>query len=190
MRMFAAITPSPEAVEDLAEFLEPRREVDSPLRWTLPDQWHVTVAFMAQVPERSLDDLTDRLARAAKRRTPWSCRIAGAGAFPDPADGKVLWAGVEAQDDHGAEELRRLATGARAAAGKAGADVDGGRFHPHLTLARLRHRQELTRWLRVFDAYRGPVWAVTELVLVESRLGEGPNGKPRYDTVETFPLGG
>lgn len=188
--MFAAITPAAEAVEDLAEFLEPRQAVDSSLRWTLPEQWHVTLAFMAHVPERRLDDLTERLERAAKRRTPWVCRLAGAGAFPHPGAAKVLWAGVDCGDDEGAEELRRLATGARAAAGKAGADVDGGRFHPHLTLARLRHGEDLTRWLRVFDAYRGPTWTVSELALIESHLGQGPHGKPRYDTVATFPLGG
>lgn len=189
MRMFAAITPPAEVVEDLAEFLEPRRAVDSPLRWTLPEQWHVTLAFMAHVPERRLDDLTERLERAATRRTRWECRLAGPGAYPHAGSAKVLWVGVQADED-GAEELRRLATGARAAAGKAGAEPDGGRFHPHLTLARLRHAEDVTRWLRILDAYRGAAWTVSELALVESHLGQGPHGKPRYDTVATFPLGG
>ena len=36
---------------------------------------------MADVPERSLDDLVERLGRAAARRTPFTARIAGGGAF-------------------------------------------------------------------------------------------------------------
>jgi RNA 2',3'-cyclic 3'-phosphodiesterase len=85
-------------------------------------------------------------------------------------------------------ELDRLATGARAAANKAGAEADGGRFHPHLTLARLKRPAEVTRWLRVLDGYRGPGWRAEEVALIESHLGEGPRKRSRYEVVETFRL--
>ena len=61
MRLFVALFPPEDVLEELAEFLAPRQEVDSDLRWTTRDQWHVTLAFMPQVHERSLDDLTERL---------------------------------------------------------------------------------------------------------------------------------
>ena len=130
--MFVAVVPPPAALEDLEEFLSPRREADTGLRWTVPDQWHLTLAFMAEVADRHLDDLCDRLTRAATRRTPFDVALVGGGAFPDPARAKVLFAGV----DSAGPELDRLATGCRAAAAKAGATVQGGRFHPHVTLAR------------------------------------------------------
>ena len=104
------------------------------LRWTTPAQWHLTLAFFGEVAERHLDDLLERLARAASRRTPTELRVAGAGAFPDAARAKVIWAGIDAAGAD--EELRRMATGARGAGAKSGAGGDGGRFHPHLTLAR------------------------------------------------------
>ena len=56
--------------------------------------------------------------------------------------------------------MSRLATGARAAASKAGVAVDGARFKPHVTVARLKHPQEATAWVRLLDAYRGPAWTV------------------------------
>jgi len=185
--MFAALVPPDHVLEHLAEFLGPRQEAEPGFRWTTPEQWHLTLAFMAQVADRHLDDLLARLERAAARRTSFSVTLAGGGAFPNPSRAKLLFAAVEASD---AEELRRLATGARAAAGKAGADADGGRFHPHVTLARLGRPAEATRWLRVLDAYRGPTWQAEQLTLVESHLGEGPRRRPRYEVVETFPLGG
>ena len=86
-------------------------------------------------------------------------------------------------------ELDRLATGVRAAATKAGADPAGGRFRPHVTLARVRRPLEATRWLRVLDTYRGPAWTAAEVALVESHLGEGPRGRPRHQTRATFELG-
>ena len=53
-------------------------------------------------------------------------------------------------------ELDRLAVGARAAFAKAGAAPDGTRFRPHLTLARLGRPEDVVRWVRLLEAYRGP----------------------------------
>lgn len=182
--MFVAVVPPPEAIEELDEFLDVRRQA-GPFRWTLPEQWHLTLAFLADVPDRALDDLTARLTRAAAKRHPMSLRIVGGGAFPTPDRAKVLWAGVEGD----LEELRRLSVGSRAAANRAGVPPDGQRFHAHLTLARMRAPVEATRWIRLLDSHRGPGWIADEVALVASHLGEGPRRRPRYEVVETFPIG-
>ena len=187
MRMFAAVLLPQDVVDDLEEFLGPRQEA-SDLRWTRPESWHLTLAFMADVPDRSLDDLLERLTRAGRKRHPLDLTIAGGGAFPNPGRAKVLYAGVEGPADH-LEELRRLSTGARAAANKAGAPAEGAAFRPHLTLARMRRPVEATKWIRVLSTYRSDPFRVTELALVESHLGQGPGNRPRYDVVATFPLG-
>lgn len=187
MRMFAAVIPPQDVLDELAEFVGPREEAGE-LRWTRPESWHLTLAFMANVPDRSLDDLLERLARAGRRRSPFTIRLAGGGAFPNPARAKVLYAGVSGDPD-ALEELRRLSTGARAAATKAGAPADGATFRPHLTLARMRRPVEATRWLRVLATLGSQDFTVSELALVESHLGQGPGNRPRYDVVQTFPLG-
>lgn len=186
MRMFVALVPPEEALEDLGEFLGPRQEAERGFRWTSSDQWHITLAFMAEVADRSLDDLLARLERAAARRTPFSVSVAGGGAFPHAGRAKVLWAGLDVGDP---EELRRLSTGARAAANKAGAEAAGGHFHPHVTVARIGRPIDVTRWIRVLEAYRGPTWSAAEISLVQSHLGEGPRNRPRYEVVESFRLG-
>lgn len=186
MRMFVALVPPEDALEDLGEFLGPRQEAGSGFRWTAPEQWHITLAFMAQVADRSLDDLLARLERAAARRTPFSVSVAGGGAFPHAGRAKVLWAGLDVSDP---EELRRLATGARAAANKAGAEAGGGHFHPHVTVARIGRPLDVTKWIRVLEAYRGPTWEASRISLVASHLGEGPRKRPRYEVIESFRLG-
>ena len=155
-RMFVAVQPPDAAVEHLDEFLDVRREA-ADFRWATTEQMHVTLAFLAAVPERRVDDLVERLTRAAAKRTAFETRITGGGAFPGPVDARVLWAGLEL-DDHGRTELDRLATGARAAASKAGIEVGGGRFRPHVTVARLRRPAEVSRWVRLLDGYAGPAW--------------------------------
>jgi 2'-5' RNA ligase len=184
--MFAAVVPPPEVVEHLDAFLDIRRAAGA-FRWVTAEHLHVTVAFLAAVPDRKLDDLVERLARAAARRGAFPAAVAGGGAFPDASRARVLWAGLDL-DDHGRTELTRLATGARAAANRAGVPVDGQRFRAHVTLARLGRPEEVSSWVRLLEAYRGPTWTVDRLTLVASYLGEGPRGRPRYQPVEEFAL--
>jgi 2'-5' RNA ligase len=185
-RMFVAAVPPDHVLEELEDFLAVRREADRDLRWAPADQWHLTLAFLAAVPDRAYDDLCERLGRAAGRRSPLTLSLAGGGAFPNPGRAKVLWARVEVDDD---VELDRLATGCRAAATKAGIEVPGERFKPHLTVARSGRVFEATRWLRVLDAFRSREFALEEISLVASHLGQGPRGRPRYEVLETFQLG-
>ena len=185
--MFVAVVPPVEVVEDLSDFLEPRR--DSGMPWIHPEQWHVTLAFMEAVADRSIDSLGDHLEKAAAKRRPFYLRLAGAGAFPDPARAQVLWLGLRngvAAPETG--ELERLAVNVRAAAATAGAAVDGKAFRPHVSLAHLKRPVEATRWLRILDTFAGPSWRVDEFQLVASHLGNGPSRRPRHELVSSFAL--
>lgn len=186
-RMFVAVVPPDAVIEDLDAFLRPRRQAEA-FRWTLAEQFHVTLAFLPSVPDRKLDDLVERLGRGAARRTSFETRVAGGGAFPNPARSKLLYAGLDLTAA-ARTELDRAATGARAAATRAGLEVDGQRFRPHVTVARINRPTDTTSWVRLLDAYAGPAFTVDRIALVASYLGEGPRGKPRYEVVEELPTG-
>jgi 2'-5' RNA ligase len=100
----------------------------------------------------------------------------------------VVWVGLDL-DEAGRTEVDRLATGCRAAASRAGVPVEGQRFRPHLTVARTGRPADVTSWVRLLDAYAGPRWTADRVQLVASHLGEGPRGRPRYETVAELPLG-
>ncbi|GAB3686974.1 RNA 2',3'-cyclic phosphodiesterase [Angustibacter aerolatus] len=191
MRVFVALVPPPEAVEHLEAFLDVRRDADADLRWSRPEQWHVTLAFAADVRERVLDDLVDGLSEAAGRRPALDLAVAGGGAFPDAASARVLYAGLVAPpggaDDVG-EQLQRLSAATRTACARAGAPVDGARFTPHVTLARLGRPRDVTRWVRLLATYEGPAWTAGELHLVRSHLGQGRHGGTRHEPLAALPL--
>lgn len=211
MRVFVALVPPVAVRADLAEFLAPRWEAGRAggLRWTDPEQWHVTLAFAADVDDWRLEGAEERLAAVAARSQRLTGRLAGGGAFPDPARAKVLWAGLalgggagggadgdadgdadgSADGGAGPAALDRLATGARTALATAGAKVDGARFRPHLTLARRSRPGRVDDWVRLLDGYRGPVGAYDHLTLMASHLGEGPRGRPRHEALAELPLG-
>lgn len=183
MRLFVSVVPPEEVLAHLDEFVEPRRLVDDGPRWISKRYWHLTLAFMAEVAERDLTEVEERLGEVAQRSRPFDLALTAAGVFPNPMAAKVLWAGV-AEDGH--EPLGRLAARCRTAVGRAGAKVDGATFRPHLTLARWRVPVEATRWIKAFSAYEGPAWTVDRFELVHSQLGHA--GPPHYDTVAEYLL--
>ncbi|WOO98761.1 RNA 2',3'-cyclic phosphodiesterase [Micrococcus terreus] len=179
-RMFAAVYPPEDVREELAEFLEARPG----MRWTPPEQMHLTLAFMEAVPDRSVEPLADLLAEACAGTESFLCGLHGAGAFPHPDRPAVLWLGVE----DGAEQLRGLARRVRNAANRAGATPDGQAFTPHLTLARPGRGTNATRWIRVLETFSSRLWEVPEVHLVESVL-QGHGHRPRHQSVAVLLLG-
>ncbi|WP_232789030.1 RNA 2',3'-cyclic phosphodiesterase [Streptomyces odonnellii] len=158
-----------------------------PLRWTGRDGWHFTLAFMGEVEDRVLPELTVRLERAARRTEPFPLRLHGGGQF----GGQVLWAGAAG----GIDALHLLAERAEAAAHRAGVPMDRHRrYRPHLTVARSRTPMDLGPYAEALsgpDGFEGTSWDVTELALVQSSLPVSgvPGEQPRYETVARYPLG-
>lgn len=182
--MFVAVVPPAEVLTHLDAALATHRSQPGTPRWTPAEHWHLTLAFLPAVPAERVDELVERLGRAASRGTALTATVVGVGAFPRPTYARVLWAGVQVDGDG----LRRLASAARAAARRTGVEVAEGPFTPHLTVARLPRAGDATLWLQALDGYRGPTWTVDEIRLVASRLGQGDAGRPRYETVAALPL--
>jgi RNA 2',3'-cyclic 3'-phosphodiesterase len=182
MRAFVAVTPPDAALAELAEAVAPLRAEDRDLRWTPPPQWHLTLAFLGDVDESVLPDLTERLARAARRHPPMELAFEGGGRFGD----RVLWTRVHG----GVDALRRLAASVSAGARRSGIDVDDRPYRPHLTLARGRPGADLRPAATALGGFTGSAWTADALHLVRSRLGAGPGGSAAHDVVGTWLLGG
>ncbi|MDO4784651.1 MAG: RNA 2',3'-cyclic phosphodiesterase [Propionibacteriaceae bacterium] len=180
-RLFSAVLPPPEVVDEIDGFLAPRRGSDDRLRWAPPIGWHLTTSFMASVEASHIDDLSARLTDAAARTRPFRVRVAGTRCFPGVWRARVLALDVAA----GGAELGALARRCRNAANRAGVAVDGAPFTGHLTLARARRPIEATKWLRVLDSFPGTEWLASEVVLVESHLSDPGR---RYEVVSRYPF--
>jgi 2'-5' RNA ligase len=193
MRLFVAIVPPPAAVAELARWLESLRPAAGPgLRWTPAGSWHLTLAFLGEVPDTVLPGLSTRLGRAAGRHPALDLAIAAGGAFPGPARARVLWAGVRVSTDDRdpRRPLRMLAASVAAGARRAGApSPDEGRpFRPHLTLARLSAPADVRPLVGGLAPLAGQPWPGTDIRLIRSYLQAGPDGAPRYDEVARWPL--
>ncbi|HEX6526934.1 MAG TPA: RNA 2',3'-cyclic phosphodiesterase [Streptosporangiaceae bacterium] len=186
MRLFVAIAPPPEVLDELDALAAPWRAAREDLRWTSREAWHVTLAFLGEVEEATLVKLLPRLERAAKRHHDIGLAFSGAGAFPAAQRANVLWSGLSGDR----RALGNLAASVAAGASRAGAKPPdkGRRFQPHLTLARCRLPADVTAIVGAFAGYQGQAWIADRIHLVRSRLGAVT--QPRYTTVESWPLRG
>ncbi|MEZ5159607.1 MAG: RNA 2',3'-cyclic phosphodiesterase [Marmoricola sp.] len=187
MRAFIAIMPPQEAIDDLDDFLDVRRDA-APLRWTDPEHFHVTLAFVPNLAERCLDELCERLDRFFTRKSGFATRIEGGGAFPDATQARVLWAGLGLGESE-RQRLGRLSHDTRQVANKAGVATHGGASRP-TSLWPAPGRPRPAVGSGCCRAYVGPPWNAKDVALVQSQLGEGRGGRPRYDRLQSFELSG
>ena len=180
MRLFVALTPPGEVVDELSTCTVSLRELAPDLRWTRPEQWHVTLAFLGEVSDNVVDELARRLNRAAARHPPLALALGGGGRFGH----QVLWTRVQGDLDG----LRRLAGSVRAAARRSGLPGEQRPYRPHLTLARAGAAADLRPLVERLASWQGLPWVATRLYLVCSRLGAGPDGSALHQPIAGWPL--
>ncbi|MEU2725196.1 RNA 2',3'-cyclic phosphodiesterase [Streptomyces smyrnaeus] len=193
MRLFTALWPPQEAVQELSRAVDALEEPPGAeaLRWTRPEAWHFTLSFYGEVTEDQAADLRARLVRAARRAPgPLPMRLHRAGRFGD----RTLWVGLQQEEPH-RQALKKLAAATTAAGRRAGLLPDDKHpsFHPHLTLARAKGRRtaDLRPYVEQLESFQGSPWSARELLLVRSvppRSGV-PGEQPRYEPLERWPLG-
>ncbi|MGH3900544.1 MAG: RNA 2',3'-cyclic phosphodiesterase [Pseudonocardiaceae bacterium] len=180
MRLFVALTPPGEVIEELRASTAALRQLAPHLRWTHPEQWHVTLAFLGDVGEHVVDELAVRLRRAAARHPPLSLVLGGGGRFGH----QVLWTRVQGDRDG----LRRLAGSVQAAARRSRLPTEQRPYRPHVTLARAAAGADLRPLVERLACWQGPPWVATRLDLVHSRLGAGPDGSALHEQIAGWPL--
>lgn len=166
-RLFVAVWP-PDDVLDRVAALE-RPAVDG-LRWTRPDQWHVTLRFLGQTELEPA-----RAALATVDAPPAQARLGPAvGRFGH----RVLHVPVAGLD--------AVAEAVVAATAGLGRPPEDRPFAGHLTLARVA-KGALVDLRRVAGAALEGEWEVADVCLVESRLSPGG---ARYEVRERVRLAG
>jgi RNA 2',3'-cyclic 3'-phosphodiesterase len=157
------------------------------VHWIEPDQMHVTLAFLGDVAHVDLANVCRAVAASVAGLPCLSVEVKGLGAFPNPTHPRVLWAGLTGAD------LGRLASMRNAiveAVSHFGYPPDD-RFHPHVTLGRLKLNRgrslDLRGLMEKKSNWSAGALEVAEIVTFESALG--PKG-PSYNALARSPLGG
>jgi 2'-5' RNA ligase len=168
MRAFIAIEIPPAVKAALADCRAELQRLPAEASWTRPDNIHLTLKFLGEVPERSRESIAAAMQEAAAGAARLRLELAGLEAFPNLRRPRVLWAGLAGE----VEAAKRFQARLENLLDRAGFPPDGRTFAPHLTLARLRSVGDAKAWAAAVEAYRLPPLAfeVDRIVLFKSEL--------------------
>jgi 2'-5' RNA ligase len=181
MRLFVGLAVD-EAVKETLERLTLRlRAKDDGLRWSTPDQWHVTLVFLGEVEDAARARLVRELEEV--RQPALRLRMGSLGVFERAG---ILHAEVEVSS-----ELLRLYEAVAAAVKKVGLEVEERPYRAHITLARSKNRdgrKAIARLRRSAEQQKlNARWEASEFLLYESQLSPGGS---KYVVRERFGLQG
>lgn len=182
VRVFIALAPPDDAKEELARELEPAYAAYPRLRWNRIEDWHITLAFLGELPVGTVPLLQPPLADLAAANRPLRLALRGGGHF----DERVLWSGIEGD----LEGLHLLTKEVRDAIRACGVAFEDRPLRPHLTLARSR-RDDSTSVVELaadLAAFHGTPWHAERLHLVASNVGRGP-GPIHYRDIAAWRFG-
>lgn len=192
-RLFIAIDPSAEAAEHLGGIVDRLRVslANAPgrsTRLTRRENWHITLAFLGDVPTTRVSVAAAVMQEVAAGAVPLRLCVAGGGTFGGRRD-PILWAGIGGEVDG----LRRLARLLQRALRRARLPVDERPPRPHLTIARPGSRvtpDDIATDVATLAGYEGPQWTASVLHLMRSEIVQLPTGPaPKYTPVATALLG-
>jgi RNA 2',3'-cyclic 3'-phosphodiesterase len=138
IRAFVAVSIPSEVRENLREVSRKLRSMGLVGSFSRVESIHLTLKFLGDIPESDLDRLAEAIKTSVSGIEPFQVRVGGAGVFPGLSAPRVVWIGVEHD-----ERLRLLQARVEASFEKLGFPPEGRPFRPHLTLARLKSRDNL-----------------------------------------------
>lgn len=185
MRSFIAIPIADPARTAVVAYLERLRGTVGGVAWTRPENLHLTLKFLGDIPVGRVKSLTDRLHAVGVVTAPFTLQIVGVGAFPNLARPRALWIGVAAP------ALLPLADAVDAACVAERFAPDERGFRPHVTLGRVRASTRVRAPDLAFLAADGNcefgLAPVERIVLFRSELR---SGGARHTALATVPLTG
>ena len=182
MRLFVALEVPSKVRENFADFLKQLRVRSSRPRWVRPENLHVTLKFIGEVPPEKLGAIRTAVATVRSDQTV-TIDFRGLSFFPNEKWPRVFWAGLNASPN-----LKTLASDIDHATEKLGIPLEQRPFSPHLTLARFqtpRLPEEIRAMVQENATREFGSLRTGEFHLIESKLKRSGT---EYTTLESFPF--
>jgi len=105
----------------------------SSVRWVTAENIHLTLKFLGDVSPANVDHLTHLLRNEADLIPAFDMQIGGFGSFPNLRRARVLFIRIQAP-----AKLEALNRGIESICVRLGYEAGSKKFHPHLTIGRVR----------------------------------------------------
>lgn len=184
MRTFIAIDiPENEDIREVYQYL-PQHINGAKIKYTSPEQNHLTLAFLGEIDKTCADKLIHELSAIRLGESDITLDLTGLGVFQSNRQPSVLWIGMTPN-----EKLSKLYDYIKLCVQNAGIAIDTTKpFSPHITLGRVKSIEKDNTIIDVIAKFKSTSFGVLKITcfkLYKSTLT--PKG-PIYEVLETFPL--
>ena len=178
-RVFIAINLPEDVKKKLVEYQKKWPEL--PVRWTKPDNLHITLEFLGYVRDENLINVFETTEKMAKKHKAFDVKLSKICYGPqNKKPPRMVWAVGERSEEF---------TSLKNDLDKALSISENREFSPHITLGRIRQWD----WRRVEPEERPEIdedvnlnFSVDSIEIMESQL---KRGGAEYTILETVPLG-
>jgi 2'-5' RNA ligase len=184
-RIFIAIEISAEARNEANSYLENLKKDFGDLRvgWERAEKLHLTLKFIGDVEESQLSKVIESVEKTAVKFEKFNISLEGTGVFPKPKNARILWIGFKDKGNY----LLKIFEILEAELNKIGFAKESKRFHPHLTIARLKEPEKARKLVEkhLNESFEEIEFEVSEITIYESQLL--PTGS-KYQKIKSIPL--
>jgi RNA 2',3'-cyclic 3'-phosphodiesterase len=172
MRTFVAIEVSSEISKAANELVERLARARETVRWVRPENMHLTLKFLGEVEDVRSIEVCRAVQAAVEPFATFPFRCGGVGAFPSSSRPRTVWIGL----DQGEHQMIALQEAVDEALYEIGFPRDSRRFHPHLTLGRVKRQcRDLPKLLEQFGQFEAGGMLAREVAVFSSKLeSSGP----------------
>ena len=145
------------------------------IKWTNPESIHLTLKFLGDIETSMIEPITQAMADAAQKTSPFKLGVQQPGAFPSLQRVQVVWVGLGGEVD----KLKQLHKLLDINLARLGFTAEQRPFKAHLTLARLGNevsadeRQQFGELVAATRLEAGQNIKVDSINLIKSQLTRG-----------------
>lgn len=153
------------------------------MRWTQPENYHVTLSFLGERPAGDIPRIFRALEEAVQISNPFALKMEDVSAFPSETNGRVIYVGV--QSKRSLHQLKSTIDLKLVEHGLIKPSEIETEYSPHLTIGRLRNSQHVKDFLSPVKRKSFGKIEVNQVVLYESFL---QGYFPKYIQIGSFHL--
>ncbi len=144
LRAFIALDFPASVVQDLRGCWQILRAREPRVRWVKPENWHITLKFLGDIPEEDCTAIMHAMAQVCTGEAPLSVSFTRLGVFPNLHNPRILWLGMDDAAGTRMQHLRQNIQNALHTRNARRYPLEKRAFAAHLTLGRIKTPRDVT----------------------------------------------
>ncbi|MFC1569221.1 RNA 2',3'-cyclic phosphodiesterase [bacterium] len=168
IRSFIAVHLSDRVREQIAEFQSGLKRSAADVKWVRPESMHITLKFLGDIAPDQIKSITNIMHELSRPVNSFMLTIRGVGCFPNESRPRVLWLGIQTDND----VLINIGNGLNAALQDIDFEPEKRSFKPHLTLGRVKSQKNIYDVVQQMHAegFDSEPFCVDTIHLMQSKL--------------------